>query len=135
METLKFKERERITHRDIALGRYKDLVFRACDNSKSYCRPLVKYQPVDVFRAERGGMYTQRVYLSHQKKKRVVLLGYDESNNDPSALQATENEIASFKRFDCYEEVSSVLCAAKNETSVDIVGRMLCCNFLRESRL
>jgi hypothetical protein len=48
MEKLKVKERERITHRDIALGRYKDLAFRACDKSKSYCRPLVKYPPVDV---------------------------------------------------------------------------------------
>jgi hypothetical protein len=52
MEKLKAKKRERITCRDIALGRYKDLAFRACDKSKSYCRPLVKYPPVDVFRAE-----------------------------------------------------------------------------------
>jgi hypothetical protein len=58
IEKLKVKERERITHRDIALGRYKDLAFRACDKSKSYCRPLVKYPPVDVFRAERGEMST-----------------------------------------------------------------------------
>jgi hypothetical protein len=102
MEKLKVKERERITHRDIALGRYKDLAFRTCDKSKSYCRPLVKYPPVDAFRAERGGMSTQIVYLSHQKKRRVVLLSYDEAKNDPSALQAMEDEIASFKRFDCY---------------------------------
>jgi hypothetical protein len=107
MEKLKIKERERIEHRDIALGRYKDLAFRTCDNSKSYCRPLVKYLPVDVFRAERGGMSTQTVYLSHQKKKRVVQLSYDEAKNDPSSLQAMEDEIASFKRFDCYKEVSS----------------------------
>jgi hypothetical protein len=107
VEKLKVKERERITHRDIALGRYKDLVFRACDKSKSYCRPLVKYPPVDVFRAEQGGISTQTVYLSHQKKERVVLLSYDEAKNDPSALQAMEDEIASFKLFDCYEEVSS----------------------------
>jgi hypothetical protein len=33
MEKLKVKERERITHRGIALGRYKDLAFRACDKS------------------------------------------------------------------------------------------------------
>jgi hypothetical protein len=33
MEKLKVKERERITHRDIALERYKDLTFRACDKS------------------------------------------------------------------------------------------------------
>jgi hypothetical protein len=100
MEKLKVKESERITHRDIALGCYKDLAFRACDKSKSYCRPLVKFPPVDVFRAERGGMYTQTVYLSHQKKKRVVLLSYDDAKNDPSALQAMEDEIASFKRFE-----------------------------------
>jgi hypothetical protein len=31
MEKLKVKEREPIAHRDIALGRYKDLAFRACD--------------------------------------------------------------------------------------------------------
>jgi hypothetical protein len=103
MEKLKVKERERMTHRDIALGRYKDLAFRACDKSKSYCRSLMKYLLVDVFRAEQGGMSTQTVYLSHQKKKRVVLLSYDEAKNDPSALQAMEDEIASFKRFDCYE--------------------------------
>jgi hypothetical protein len=69
MEKLKIKEHERIAHRDIALERYKDLAFRACNKSKSYCRPLVKYPPVDVFRAERGGMSTQTVYLSHQEKK------------------------------------------------------------------
>jgi hypothetical protein len=103
MEKLKVKKRERIKHRDIALGRYKDLAFCACDKSKSYCRSLVKYLPVDVFRAERGGMSTQTVYLSHQKKKRVVLLSYDEAKNDPSAFQAMVDKIASFKRFDCYE--------------------------------
>jgi Reverse transcriptase (RNA-dependent DNA polymerase) len=112
MERLKVKERETITHRDIALDRYKDLEFRACDKSKSYCRPLVKYPPVDVFRSERGGMSTQTVNLSHQKKKRIVLLSYDEAKNDPSALQAMEDEIASFKRFDCYEEVSADIVSA-----------------------
>jgi hypothetical protein len=60
------------------------------------------YPLVDVFRAERGEISTQTVYLSHQKKKRVVLLSYDEAKNDPSALQAMEDEITSFKRFDCY---------------------------------
>jgi Reverse transcriptase (RNA-dependent DNA polymerase) len=112
MEKLKVKERERISHRDIALGRYKDLAFRACDKSKSYCRPLVKYPPVDVFRAERGGMSTQTVYLFYQKKKRVFLLSYDEAKNDPSSLQAMGDEIATFKRFDCYEEVSSDMVSA-----------------------
>jgi Reverse transcriptase (RNA-dependent DNA polymerase) len=112
MEMLKVKERERITHRDISLGRYKDLAFRACDKSKSYCLPLVKYPPVDVFRAERGGMSTQTVYLSHQKKKRVVLLSYDEAKSDPRALQAMEDEIALFERFDCYEEVSADMASA-----------------------
>jgi Reverse transcriptase (RNA-dependent DNA polymerase) len=34
-------------------------------------------------------------------------LSYDEAKNDPSALQAMEDEIASFRRFDCYEEVSA----------------------------
>jgi hypothetical protein len=112
MEKLKVRERERITHQDIALGRYKDLEFRACDKSKSYCRRLVKYPPADDFRAERGGMSTQTVYLSHQKKKRVVLLSYDEAKKDPSALLAMEDEIAWFKRFDCYEEVSADMVSA-----------------------
>jgi Reverse transcriptase (RNA-dependent DNA polymerase) len=52
------------------------------------------------------------VYLSHQKKNRVVLLSYDEAQNDPSYLQAMEDEIASFERFDCYEEVSFDLVSA-----------------------
>jgi hypothetical protein len=112
MEELKVKEREQITHRDIALGSYKDLTFRACDKSKSYCRPLVKYPSVDVFRAEQGGMSTQTVYLCHQKKKWVVLLSYDEAKNDRSALQAMEDEVASFKRFDCYEEASADMVSA-----------------------
>jgi hypothetical protein len=34
MEKLNVKEREQISHRDIALGRYKDLAFCACDKSK-----------------------------------------------------------------------------------------------------
>jgi hypothetical protein len=112
MEKLKVKERKRIAHRDMALGRCKDLEYRACDKSKSYCRPLVKYPPVDVFRAERCGISTLTVYLSHQKNKKVVLLSYDEAKNDPNALQAMEDEIASFKRFDCYEEVSSNMVSA-----------------------
>jgi hypothetical protein len=112
MEKLNVKLRERITHRDIALGRFKDLASRECDKSKYFCRPVVKYPPVDVFRAERGRMSAQTVYLSHQKKKRVVLLSYDEAKNDPSALQAMEDGIASFKRFDCYEEVSSDMVSA-----------------------
>jgi Reverse transcriptase (RNA-dependent DNA polymerase) len=111
-EKLKDKERERITHRNIALGRCKDLEFCACDKSKSYCRSLVKYPPVDVFRAERGGLSTQTVYRSYQKKKRVVVLSYDEAKNDPSALQAMDDEIASFKLFDCCEEVSADMVSA-----------------------
>jgi hypothetical protein len=67
----------------------------------------VKYQPDDVFRVDRGGISSQEMYLSHQKKKRVVLLTYDESKNDPSPFRAMKNGIVSFKRFDCYEEVLS----------------------------
>jgi predicted nucleotide-binding protein (sugar kinase/HSP70/actin superfamily) len=52
-------------------------------------------------------MSTQTVYLSHQKKKGVVLLSHDEAKNDPSILQAMEDEIASFKHSDCHEEVLS----------------------------
>jgi hypothetical protein len=57
-------------------------------------------------------MSTETVYLSHQKKKRVVLLSYDEAKNDPSSLQAMKDEIASFKRSDCYEKVSSDMVSA-----------------------
>jgi Reverse transcriptase (RNA-dependent DNA polymerase) len=39
-------------------------------------------------------------------------LSYDEAKNFPSALQAMEDEIASFKRFDCYEEVSADMVSA-----------------------
>jgi hypothetical protein len=31
--------------------------------------------------------------------------------------------------------IEPLLCAAKDETSVDTMGRMFCCNFLRKSRL
>jgi hypothetical protein len=57
-------------------------------------------------------MSTQTVYLSHQKKKRVVLLSHDEAKNDPSALQAMVDEIASFKRFDCFKEVTADMVSA-----------------------
>jgi hypothetical protein len=33
------------------------------------------------------------------------------------------------------ELLENLLCVAKNETSVDIMRRRLCCNFLRKSRL
>jgi hypothetical protein len=74
MKKLKVKEREWISHEDIALGRYKDLAFHACDKSKSYCRPLVKYSPVDFFRAKRAGISTQTVYLYliRRRKSRPV---------------------------------------------------------------
>jgi hypothetical protein len=38
-------------------------------------------------------MSTQTVYQSHQKKKRVVLLSYDEAKNDPGALKAMKKPI------------------------------------------
>jgi Chromo (CHRromatin Organisation MOdifier) domain len=39
-------------------------------------------------------------------------------------------------RCDLFESsYGEVLCAAKHETSVDIMRRMFCCNFLRKSRL
>jgi hypothetical protein len=122
MEKLRVKERERISHRKISLRRYKDLAFRACDKSKSFCRPLVKYSPLDVYRAERGGISTQTVYLSHQKKKRVVLLSYDEANNDPSSLQAMEDDISSLKRSDCYEEMSHPTCSLLTRISSSLAG-------------
>jgi hypothetical protein len=42
----------------------------------------------------------------------VALLSYDEAKNDPSYLQAMEDEIASFKRFDCYKDLSSDMVSA-----------------------
>jgi cellulose biosynthesis protein BcsQ len=57
-------------------------------------------------------MSTQTVYLSHRKKKRVVLLRYDKGKNDSSSLQAMEDEIASFNRFDCYDKVSADMVSA-----------------------
>jgi hypothetical protein len=39
-------------------------------------------------------------------------LSYDEAKNDSSSLQAMEDEITSFKHFDCYEEVSSNIVSA-----------------------
>jgi hypothetical protein len=61
-------------------------------------------------------MSTQTEYLSHQKKKRVVLLTYDEAKNEHDSLQAMEDEIASFKRFDCYEEISADMVSANANT-------------------
>jgi hypothetical protein len=52
MEKLRVKERERISHRDIALGRYKDLAFRACDkllstaSEVSACRRVLPPGPM-----------------------------------------------------------------------------------------
>jgi hypothetical protein len=43
-------------------------------------------------------------------------LSYDEAKNNLSALQAMEDEIASFKRFDCYEEVSSDMVSVNANT-------------------
>jgi hypothetical protein len=112
MEKVKVKKCERIAHRNISLRRYKVLAFRAFDKPKFFFRPLVKVLPVDVFRAGRGGISTHTVYLSHQNTKIVVLLSFNETKNDPSSLQATEDEITSFKCFDCYEEVSSDMVSA-----------------------
>jgi hypothetical protein len=35
----------------------------------------------------------------------------------------------------CQQRLSAVLCAAQNETSVDIICRRLSCLFMRESRI
>jgi hypothetical protein len=70
MENLKIKERERITHREIALGRYKDLAFRACDKSKSYCRPLVKLPACRRFPSRaRRNFYPDSVSVSSEEEK------------------------------------------------------------------
>jgi hypothetical protein len=39
-------------------------------------------------------------------------LKYDEAKNDPCYLQAMDDKIASFKRFGCYEKVSSDIVSA-----------------------
>jgi hypothetical protein len=70
MEKLKVKERERITNWDIALGRYKDLAFRACDKSKSYCRPLVKVPACRRFPSRaRRNFYPDSVSVSSEEEK------------------------------------------------------------------
>jgi hypothetical protein len=69
MKKLKVKEHERITHRDIYLGRYKDLAFRACDKSKSSCRPRVKYPPVDVPSRAKRNVYPESVSVSSEEEK------------------------------------------------------------------
>jgi hypothetical protein len=48
-----------------------------------------------------------------------------------------DRKLTGFGCFSLSDKVSNwiVLCAAKDETSVDIMGRKLCCNFLRKSRL
>jgi hypothetical protein len=76
MGKLKVKERERILHRDIALGRFKNLTSRACDKSKSYCPLLVKYPPVDIFSSRaRRNVYPDSVsVLSEVEKSRPVEL-------------------------------------------------------------
>jgi hypothetical protein len=48
----------------------------------------------------------------------------DFSEHDPGELLA-----------ECIGDLLYVLCAAKDETSVEFMGRMFCCNFLRKSRL
>jgi hypothetical protein len=69
MKKLKVKECEQITHRDIALERYKDLAFRTCDESKSYCRPLVKYPPVHVCPSRaRRNVYPDSVSVSSEEE-------------------------------------------------------------------
>jgi hypothetical protein len=74
MEELKFKDRERIAHRNVTLGRCKDLSFRACDKSKSYCRPLVKHPPVDDFRARRSVYQNSEFVSSEEEKSRPIEL-------------------------------------------------------------
>jgi hypothetical protein len=51
-------------------------------------------------------------------------------------LESTQERDASVTaEFVEAEVLAKVLCAAKDETSVDIMRRMFCCNFLRKSRL
>jgi hypothetical protein len=46
------------------------------------------------------------------------------------------NVLRFIRNFGQYiEEIRPVLCVAKDETSVDIMCRTFCCNFLRKSRL
>jgi hypothetical protein len=47
-----------------------------------------------------------------------------------SSADAPEVDFLTIVRQD---RASLALCAAKDETSVEIMGRMFCCNFLRKS--
>jgi hypothetical protein len=55
-------------HRDIALERYKDLAFRACDKPKSYRRPLVKYPPVVVVEQSEAECLPDSVSVSSEEE-------------------------------------------------------------------
>jgi hypothetical protein len=65
------------------------------------------------------------------KKGRIMLQRHakcEKSDNKYDSYSDEENE------YDASDD-DSLLCAAKDEISVDIMGRMFCCNFLRKSRL
>jgi hypothetical protein len=51
-----------------------------------------------------------------------------DTSMDDEALQSRTSK-------ETYPTQRTMLCAAKDETSVEIMGRIFCCNFLRKSRL
>jgi hypothetical protein len=66
----------------------------------------------------RRNVYPDSVSVSSEEEKSRPVELCDEAKNDPSSLQAMEDEIVSFKRFNCYKEVSSdMFCACANITS------------------
>jgi hypothetical protein len=91
----------------------------------------------------------------HPRNARVVLRAQDVTDIGQSFLHAVRAEpwlpqLSSLRertRFIVHQHPATfvkyvdpgagymVICAAKDETSVDIMGRMFCCNFLRKSRL
>jgi hypothetical protein len=52
----------------------------------------------------------------------------------PDVSSSAAEPVTSVEHMDDDND-DDVLCAAKDETSVDIMGRMFCGNFLRKSRL
>jgi hypothetical protein len=62
-------------------------------------------------------------------------LSWHRIKNARSAMFTIFSDAALAYFYEHDTESYSVLCAAKDETSVDIMDRMFCCNFLRKSRL
>jgi hypothetical protein len=78
---------------------------------------------------------TQIVTNGSQIKFGGVHIGRDPDGTLRISQEAYIENISNIKA-DLRNDIASVLlCAAKDETSIDTMRRMFCCNFLRKSRL